>query len=157
MEIFDKEAVVDYAKEWALSHNKHYRIRCGCGEGTNFASQCLYAGSGVMNISRESGWYYNSEEDISPSWTEPELLFKYLTGRANKGPSAVETEKNAVCEGDIVQFGDCDGYFYHTAVITKIYGGRIFVCAHADNAYMRPITSYRAASVRYLHIIGTRI
>lgn len=157
MELFDREAVVDYAKEWALSHNGHYRIKNGCGEGTNFVSQCLYSGAGFMNTSRENGWYYTSEEDISPSWTEPELLYKYLTGRANKGPFAVETEKDAVREGDIVQFGDCDGYFYHSAVIAKIYGGKIFVCAHDDNAYMRPITSYRAASIRYLHIIGTRI
>lgn len=158
MEIkYDREAAVDYAKEWALSHNEHYKIKNGCGEGTSFASQCLYSGAGVMNTSREAGWYYSSEKDVSPSWTDSELLYKYLVGKSRKGPFAVQTAAQAACEGDLVQFGDCDGSFYHTAVITKIYGGKIFVCAHADNAYMRPVTSYRAPSVRFLHIIGTRI
>ena len=35
----------------------------------NFASQCIYAGSKVMNYTPVTGWYYNSSSDRTASWT----------------------------------------------------------------------------------------
>ena len=154
---YDREAAVDYAKEWALSRNERFKIASEWGEGTNFVSQCLYSGAGIMNTAYEAGWYYRSDTDFAPSWTEAELLYRFLITNRRKGPYGVEVEKEAVREGDIVQFSDCEGSYYQSAVITKLYGGKIFVCAHNANAYMRPVTSYRCGSVRFLHIIGTRI
>ncbi len=39
-----------YAKKWALDRNPRYLdFENMGGDCTNFASQCIYAGSGVMN------------------------------------------------------------------------------------------------------------
>ena len=38
------------------------------GDCTNFASQCVYAGSGVMNYTRDLGWYYIDANNKAPAW-----------------------------------------------------------------------------------------
>ena len=56
---YDRGAAVRYAKRWAYGRNPAFYDyeRIG-GDCTNFASQCVYAGSGVMNYTRDLGWYY---------------------------------------------------------------------------------------------------
>ena len=57
-------------------------IRFG-GDCTNFVSQCIYAGSNVMNYDKNNGWYYNNTNDRAPSWSGVEFLYNFLT--KNKG------------------------------------------------------------------------
>ena len=66
---------MEYAKKWALSRNpKFYDYEKIGGDCTNFASQCIYAGSGVMN---NKTWYYKNGNQKSPSWTGVEFLYDF--------------------------------------------------------------------------------
>ena len=81
---YNREKAVAYARAWALKRNPRYLDfeKMG-GDCTNFASQCIFAGSGVMNYASPLGWYYNSQSDRSPSWTGVPYLRNFLI--ANKG------------------------------------------------------------------------
>ena len=47
---YDRAKAVAYAERWALSRNpRYYDFEDIGGDCTNFASQCIYAGAGVMN------------------------------------------------------------------------------------------------------------
>ena len=48
------------------------------GAYENFVSQCIYAGAGVMNFTPDTGWYYISLSQRSPSWTGVEFLYDFL-------------------------------------------------------------------------------
>lgn len=153
---YHREAVLLYAKQWALGRNKRYMNYDNFGgDCTNFASQCIFAGSGVMNYKPTYGWYYRSGNDKSPSWTGVEFLYNFLTGNKSVGPYAVEINKEGVMPGDIIQLGKSSGY-YHTTVIVKIEGIRIYIAAHMEDHYMRPLDSYVYEKARFLHIQGVR-
>ena len=78
---------VEYAKRWALSRNPMYYDFHGIGgDCTNFASQCIYAGAGVMNYTRDYGWYYISPDDRSAAWSGVEYLYRFLTTNESVGP-----------------------------------------------------------------------
>ena len=54
---YDRSAAVAYARKWAFGRNPEYYDFGGIGgDCTNFVSQCLYAGAGVMNFTPELGW-----------------------------------------------------------------------------------------------------
>lgn len=151
---YRREAALQYAERWALGRNPRYLDfeKLG-GDCTNFASQCIYAGSGVMNYTPVMGWYYNSSSDRSPSWTGVSYLYNFLVGNKSVGPYAAETNQAGVQPGDIVQLGNANG-FYHSPVIVAVEGSRIYVAAHSFDAYMRPLDSYIYERVRFLHIRG---
>ena len=47
---YNRQRAVEYAKKWALSRNPLFADFTGIGGNcTNFVSQCLYAGCGVLN------------------------------------------------------------------------------------------------------------
>ena len=47
---YDRRRAVEYALRWALSRNpEYYDFEDIGGDCTNFVSQCLFAGCGVMN------------------------------------------------------------------------------------------------------------
>ena len=55
---YRREAAVEYAKKWAMGRNPRYLdFENFGGDCTNFASQCIYAGSGIMNYTPVMGWY----------------------------------------------------------------------------------------------------
>ena len=83
---YDRFAGVSYAHRWAYERNPKYMNfdELG-GDCTNFASQCLYAGAGVMNFTPTFGWYYNSGKDRAPAWTGVPYFFNFLT-RKQKTP-----------------------------------------------------------------------
>lgn len=65
---------------------------CG-GDCTSFASQCIYAGSKVMNYNKNNGWYYNSGNDKSSSWSGVEFLYNFLT--TNKGVRTIWSQSRS--------------------------------------------------------------
>ena len=61
---YNRRAAVAYAHKWAYSRNPaFYDFSEIGGDCTNFASQCLYAGTGIMNFTPEFGWYYIDATD----------------------------------------------------------------------------------------------
>lgn len=154
---YDRQAAVDYAKKWAYRRNpEFYNFDKFGGDCTNFASQCIYAGAKVMNFTPTFGWYYNSANDRTASWTGVEYLFNFLVSNEGAGPFAEEVELDKLEIGDIVQLGSATGDFYHSPVVVSVHGGHILVAAHTYDTYGKPLYSYSFAKVRGIHIIGVR-
>ena len=154
---YNRDAAVSYARKWAYSRNPaYYDFEKIGGDCTNFASQCIYAGSKIMNYTPVTGWYYRSVSDRSASWTGVEYLFKFLTNNKSVGPYARSVSRNEVLPGDIVQLGTYRGGFYHSPVIVAVEP-TILVAAHTYDALDRPLDSYEYEIVRFLHIDGVRV
>lgn len=154
---YDRNAAVEYARRWAFGRNPAYYNFNGLGgDCTNFASQCIFAGAGVMNLTPTFGWYYKSLNDRSPSWTGVEFLYNFLVNNKNAGPFAEEAPLGNLEPGDIVQLGTETGDFYHSPVVVSVDRGRILVAAHSFDVYARPLSSYRFSVARGLHITGVR-
>ena len=155
---------VEYARTWALSRNPLFTDFTGRGGNcTNFVSQCVLAGSCVMNRTPDFGWYYVSEADRAPAWSSVEYFYDFMTGvpafasqNGGIGPFAVEVPRRNAVPGDVVQYADEEGDWYHTVIISAIENGEIYVCAHSNDALDRPISSYNFANARFLHIRGVR-
>ena len=160
---YDRETAVEYAKRWAFSRNPAYYdfTRIG-GDCTSFASQCLFAGSGVMNYTPIFGWFYRSANDRSAAWTGVEYFYRFLIDNAEKGvgggagPFAKEVEQNELELGDFVQFGRGNDDFYHTPIVVGFSRGEPLLAAHTNDAFDRPLSSYRFEKLRCLHILGVR-
>ncbi len=154
---YDRAAALAYAKKWAYGRNPAYYdfSRIG-GDCTNFASQCLFAGAGVMNYTPVFGWFYRSAEDRTASWTGVEYLYNFLTTNTEEGPYAEVVPLEKLEIGDLVQLGRATGDFYHTPVVVGFKNGEILVAAHSYDAYNRLLSSYNAAQTRGLHILGVR-
>ena len=146
-----------YAQRWALGRNPLFLDFSELGgDCTNFISQCLYAGSCVMDY-RDTGWYYRSPDDRAPAWTGVDFLYRYLTRREETpGPFAREVTAGDLELGDVIQLGDADGRYYHSLLVTGFLPGQYLVCAHTDNSRNRPLLSYAFARARFLHIEGVR-
>ena len=155
MQLFDREAAIDYAKEWALRENPRF-FTGKQSSGAGFVSECVYSGAGVMNETKVKGWYYKNRNSKSKSWNVHSELFNFLINNKGIGPYGKEITENEAIEGDIVAFEDENGNIFQSAVITKTESGQIFVCAHHFNSYMRPISTYKYSFVRFFHIIGVR-
>ena len=155
--IYDRERAVRYARRWAIGRNPvYYDFEKLGGDCTNFVSQCLYAGSEVMNFTPVMGWYYRSLGDRTAAWTGVEYLYNFLVNNRSVGPYARIVAQDAVMPGDIVQLGRADGDFYHSPIITAVFP-EILVCAHSFDALDRPLSSYFYENIRFLHIEGVRV
>ncbi len=155
---YDRKAAHDYAKRWAFGRNpEFYDFGEIGGDCTNFASQCIYAGAGIMNYTPTFGWYYISANNRTPSWTGVEYLYNFLVGNEGVGPFAEETPLDKLEVGDIVQLGRATGDFYHSPVVVGISNGKILVAAHSYDAFDRPLNTYDFDKARGIHILGVRI
>lgn len=153
---YNRSAAVEYARKWALGRNPaYYDFQELGGDCTNFASQCIYAGAGVMNYTPVTGWYYNSASDRSAAWTGVEYLYKFLVNNRSVGPYAHVVPQRQAQPGDIVQLGHLNGAFYHSPVITAVTPV-ILVAAHTYDALDRPLSSYSFEAARFIHIDGVR-
>lgn len=154
---YNRQKALKYAEIWALKRNPRYLdFENLGGDCTNFASQCIYAGSGVMNPTKVFGWYYYTSYNRTASWTGVQYLYNFLINNKSVGPYASEVTENEVEPGDIVQLGRNNGEFYHSPVIVAKDENEIYVAAHTFDAYMRPLSSYYFDRARFLHIEGVR-
>lgn len=159
---YDRRAAVEYARKWAFKRNPdYYNFDKLGGDCTNFASQCVYAGSGVMNYTPTFGWYYISADKRTASWTGVEYFYNFLTGNKEgigdgAGPFAEQTTADKIEVGDIIQLGRANGDFYHSPVVVGFSGGQPLIAAHTFDAYGRPLNSYTFEKIRYIHILGVR-
>ena len=154
---YARGAAVAYARRWALGRNpRWYDFENLGGDCTNFVSQCLFAGSGIMNFTPETGWYYLSLSRRAPAWTGVEFLYRFLVNNTSVGPFGREVEENQVQPGDLVQLGDSEGRFYHSPFILSTRPV-ILVAAHSYDALDRPLETYSYARARFIHIDGVRV
>ena len=163
---YDRGRAVEYAKKWALSRNDlFYDFTGGGGNCTNFASQCVLAGSLVMNPTEIFGWYYVSIDNRAPAWTGVEEFYNFMCGLGDfapkserVGPFCTEVERERVEVGDVVQLANPMGEFYHTLVVSGFSeDGDIIVCAQSNDALDRPLSTYNYAVARFLHVEGVNV
>lgn len=156
---YNRQKAVEYAKRWAYGRNPAYFDFSDLGgDCTNFASQCIYAGSGVMNYTAIYGWYYISINNRTPSWTGVNELYRFLTTNRGPGPQGILTNLSEIQNGDIIQlkFNEGDS-FDHTPVVVNSGDGTpqtILVAAHSIDSNCRPLSSYRYIEIRPIHIIN---
>lgn len=158
---YSREKAVAYAKKWALKRNPAYYNFTGLGgDCANFASQCIYAGAGVMNYKPLFGWYYKSANDRAPSWSSVKYLHRFLTSNTAAGPYASETDITVMQPGDIIQLATYLPEYHHTLVVVEtgeIPGmDNIKICAHSYDSLDRDLDSYEITKIRFLHIDGVR-
>ena len=159
---YDREKAVAYANRWAYFRNPEFFDFSELGgDCTNFASQCLYAGSGIMNYTPVYGWYYISPNDRTPSWTGVQYLYNFLTQNEGPGPFASDVPVFRVEPGDLIQFRNDKDVFQHTPVVVGVEGPvanmeNILVAAHSYDSNCRPLMSYSFEEIRFLHIEGVR-
>ncbi len=153
---YDRNAAVAYARRWALSRNPaYYDFQNIGGDCTNFASQCIFAGAGVMNYTPTMGWYYRSINDRAPAWSGVQYLHNFLVNNRTVGPYGSVVPQEKAQPGDIVQLGTREGNFYHSPVIIAVKP-QILVAAHTFDAIDRPLSSYSYDTARFIHIEGVR-
>lgn len=157
---YDRAAAVGYAHRWAFGRNpRYYDYEKLGGDCTNFASQCLFAGSHVMDYTPTYGWYYIDANRKAPAWTGVPYLYNYLTrSRSAAGPAARETGIDEIQPGDIVQLSFDGTRWAHSPVVVAVGAprtpGNVLVAAHSEDADHRPLSGYDFAAVRFLHIMG---
>ena len=101
---YNRMKAVEYAAKWAYKRNpKYYNFDSVGGDCTSFISQCIYAGTGIMNYKKYIGWYYNSSSDRTASWSGVEFLYDFLIKNKGTGPRAIKTDIKEVELGDIIQ------------------------------------------------------
>ncbi len=159
---YDREAAVRYAVKYANDRNSAYLRFTGLGgDCTNFVSQCVYAGAGVMNYTPVFGWYYISSGNRAPAWTGVNQFFDFITQKpyfvsknGGIGPFGEVAEPGKLLPGDVIQLSDAAGRFYHTLLVCSVRRGLLYMCAHDYDALNRPLDSYKFYGLRGIHIIG---
>jgi len=159
---YDREKALAYAHRWAFGRNpRYYDFERLGGDCTNYTSQVLYAGSGVMNPTPTFGWYYYSLNNRAPAWTGVEYLYRFLVNNKGVGPVAVETDMYGVVPGDIVQISFDGNVFAHSPVIVAVGDppdpSNILVAAHSYDADYRPLDTYDYKKLRFLHITHVNV
>lgn len=163
--LYDRQRAVDYARRWAFGRNPLFYDFSGLGGNcTSFVSQCVLAGSCVMNATPDFGWYYRSASDRAPAWAGVEFFWQFMTGdpafvRENGGigPFGRQVTDAELEVGDVVQLQNSAGDFYHTLLVSGFDGETPLLAAHTVDALDRPLTDYRYAAARFLHIDGVRL
>lgn len=157
---YDRSAAIAYAHKWAYGRNPAYfdYEEIG-GDCTNFASQCLYEGVGIMNFTPTFGWYYIDANRKAPAWSGVQYFYNFMTRKEiSPGPFALQTGLNKVLPGDFVQLRFRGDQFGHTPIIVEMgYPATLdntLVAAHSYDADWRPISSYSFQEIRFLHIVG---
>jgi hypothetical protein len=156
---YNRDAAVEYAHKWAYGRNpRFFDFSELGGDCTNFASQVLYAGSGVMNYTPTYGWFYISADDRTPSWTGVNELYRFLVANSGAGPQARVVTLSEIDKGDIIQLKFNYGEkFDHSPVVVDV-GIRtpdtILLAAHSNDSDCRPLSTYRYKELRPLHIVN---
>ncbi len=160
---YNRRAAVAYAHKWAFGRNPaFYDFSEIGGDCTNFASQCLYAGGGVMNFTPDFGWYYIDPDNRTPSWTGVPFFWDFMTRRLTTvGPWGVSSSLKYLRPGDFVQirFRESGDVFAHTPVVVSVGSpptlANVLVAAHSNDADNRPLNTYQNVDeLRFLHILG---
>lgn len=158
---YDRRAAVLYAHQWAYGRNpKFYDYENVGGDCTNFASQCIFAGSGIMNFTPTFGWYYINADQKAPAWTGVPYLWNFLNRTTfSVGPTGQPCALEELRPGDIVQLSFNGVEFQHTPVVVAVGQiptlENILIAAHSYDADNRPLSTYTFQDIRCFHFTGT--
>jgi hypothetical protein len=158
---YNREAAVAYAREWALARNpEYYDFEKIGGDCTNFVSQVLYAGAGVMNFTQYLGWYYNSLNDRAPAWTSVEYFARFITTNQGAGPYGSFRPLYEALPGDFIQLSFDGISFQHNLVVLETGDlptpDNILIAAHTFDSLDRALDTYEFTELRLIHIKGVR-
>lgn len=158
---YNRMAAVYYAHQWAFNRNPmFYSFDELGGDCTNFVSQCVYAGTGVMNDTPDFGWYYINGNDKAPAWTGVPYFYNFITREGKTmGPFGQETPISHMQLGDVVQmkFRGNEEYGHSAIVVSTGLVPNLYntlLAAHNQDADFRPLYSYDFSEIRFLHIQG---
>lgn len=130
------------------------------GDCTSFASQCLYAGSNIMNYTKDTGWYYINGNNKSPSWSGVEFLYQFLINNKSVGPYGRNAKREEMELGDIAQLSFDGQKFEHTLVIVNIENrfslSGIKIASHTYDSFNKAISEYSFQKIRFIKIEGVR-
>lgn len=159
---YNRRAAFFYAARWWNDRNpKYYDFADIGGDCTNFISQCVFAGSGVMNYTPTFGWYFQNLHNRTASWTGVEYFYNFMIANTGDGPHMSVVDISQIQIGDIIQLGDMTGSFFHSLFVTDV--GRfpsesnILVATHSFDEWMRPLDSYGYNVARFLHVNGVNM
>ena len=160
--LYDRKKAIQYAQNWAYKRNpQYYNFDNVGGDCTSFASQCIYAGSKIMNYSKQNGWYYINGNNKSPSWSGVEFLYNFLVQNNSIGPYGYEANQNEIELGDIAQLSFDGSKFSHSLVIVKIENktdsNQIFISSHTFDSFNKKISEYNYEKIRFIHIEKVRM
>lgn len=159
---YDRYSAVEYALKWAYSRNPEFFDFEGIGgDCTNFVSQCLFAGCGIMNYSGfENGWYYINPNDRSASWTGVQYLRRFLLTNTGTAVYGEDSPLENIEAGDVIQLKNSNGVLYHSVIVSyvkqPVSPQNIFICAHSNDARDRKLSTYNYAEAKGIHILGAR-
>lgn len=157
---YNRELAIKYAEKWAYSRNpKYYNFDDIGGDCTNFISQCIFAGSNVMNYNKNNGWYYISGNNKSPSWTGVQFLYNFLVNNKGVGPYGIKSEISDLEIGDIIQLSFDGNTFTHSLIIVNIEDNNlnnIYTSSHTFDSFNRKVSSYSFRNIRFVHLEGVR-
>ena len=160
---YDRKAAVRYAHQWAYRRNPaFYDFSDLGGDCTNFVSQCIYAGGGIMNYTPTYGWYYINANNKAPAWTGVPYLYQFLL-RENEsvGPNAALVGLNTIEPGDVIQMSFQGIEYQHTALVVAALEPKspytVLIAAHSVDTDYRPLSSYDYTQLRCLHIMGITV
>ncbi len=157
---YDRAAALRYAHYWAYRRNPaYYDYEHLGGDCTNYASQCLYAGVGIMNYTPTYGWYYIDANNKAPAWTGVPYFYDFITrSEVTPGPFGVETVLEQLVPADFVQLRLSSDVFGHTPIIVAMGNPptleNTLVAAHSYDVDYRPLATYHFQEIRFLHILG---
>lgn len=159
--MYQRQKAVDYAEKWAYKRNPaYYNFDEIGGDCTNFISQCIYAGSGVMNYTPDVGWYYISASNRSAAWTGVPYLYNFLTTNKGPGPFGKELSLDQAQIGDVIQLSFDSVVFSHSLLVTQTgtipSPENILLATHTYDAFDRPLNTYSYQLSRLIHIEDIR-
>lgn len=155
--VYDREKAVAYAQQWAIGRNPTYLDFSNLGgDCTNFVSQCIFQGIGVMNYTPYTGWYYIDGNRKAPAWTSARYLHRFLVSNDSVGPYAEAAQRGDMLPGDVIQLMNERRVYYHSLLVLQVTDDEIYIVAHTNDAYMRPLSSYHYYAASFLRILGGR-
>ena len=160
MLLYNRGRAVAYAHRWAFDRNPAWGAfdEMG-GDCANFVSQCLFAGSGVMDETPGVGWYYYSLNRRAPAWSGVEELRRYLTRNDQRhGPYGAEAPLALAQPGDVILLQLDRDRFTHSGVVVSAAipatPADVLIAAHTRDCDHRPIASYPYRQALLIHIKG---
>ena len=155
---YNRDKALVYAEEWAgLRNPSFYNYEYLGGDCTNFISQCIFAGTGIMNYNKSNGWYYISANDKSPSWTGVEFLYNFLINNNGVGPFGKEVSRNDIDIGDIIQLSFDGIKFGHSLIVVNKFNNKIYIATHTFDCFNRDLDTYSYVKARFIKINEYRI
>lgn len=150
---YDRTRACEYAATWAMHRNpQYYDFSHLGGDCTNFISQCLLAGGGVMNNTPTFGWYYYDLQHRAPAWSGARYLYNFLLTNRAAGPVAQEIDEAGLEPGDVVFLSDNNG-IYHSLFVSAFDGKTPLVTTHSFDAYCIHLFRYPINGAKFMHIL----